>query len=62
MAQLTKKHYNLLASIMRAHVAAEQLAGSELGREYQLVLSLSILLKHNNERFDPARFVEACGL
>lgn len=59
---MTKKHYQLLASIIRNHVAAEQLAGSQLGRETELVKYLSDALWANNMRFERSRFREACGL
>jgi hypothetical protein len=59
---MTKKHYQLLASIIHNHVAAEQLAGSKLGREYELVLALGNAMRKDNERFSRVRFMEACGL
>lgn len=58
---MTRKHFELLASIMKAHIAAEQLAGSSLNEERLLVHLLQHLLS-NHTRFDQRRFIKACGL
>jgi hypothetical protein len=59
---MTKQHYELLASIIRNHVAAEQLAGSFLGREKILVSLLNAAFRKDNPRFDWKQFWKACGL
>lgn len=59
---MTKKHYQLLANILRNHIVVEQLAGSQLGKEAELVAQLNTALKRDNPRFDYKRFKEACGL
>lgn len=56
---MSKKHYKLLAQILRAHMTAERLAGSECGREEQLIRSLMYVMKKDNPRFSHSMFREA---
>ena len=60
--KMSKKHYILLASILRNHVAVEQLAGSDLSREKDLIYRISNIMQKDNKNFDKVRFREACGL
>jgi len=59
---MTKKHFVLLANIIRAHVTAERLSGSDCGAERRMIGELLPTLVKTNPRFDSERFIQACDL
>jgi hypothetical protein len=59
---MSRKHYTLLAHVIRQEVTMKQLAHESIDEECELVRHLCHLLRHYNERFDSRRFTEACGL
>ena len=66
---MTKKDYELIAgAIHRSGMALSGLEGNRMKKESMermrslIATDLSSSLAHDNPRFDPTRFLEACGL
>ena len=59
---MSRKHYVLLAEILRQEFAVRQLAGSKLEEERELVRLLCRALKDDNLAFQKETFAKACGL
>lgn len=58
---MTKKHYALLAAMLRCEVMASKLTGREAGAEKNLIFLLCLALKKDNSRFDSDKFMEKSG-
>jgi hypothetical protein len=59
---MQKRHFELLASIIRAHILAELLAGSDCKAEQAMLDALVKALVNDNSLFDSKRFLRACGM
>ena len=67
---MTKKDYIKIASIFRVYVTMDGLHGESAKREQiaevallkSMAISFCRMLKIDNDRFDRARFMVACGL
>jgi predicted hydrolase (HD superfamily) len=59
---MSRKHYTLLAHIIRQETTMKQLARESLDEERELVRHLCNLLGRDYENFDRNKFTEACGI
>jgi glutamate racemase len=59
---MSRKHYTLLAQIIRQEVVMRELSHQSIDAERELIRHLCSLLRRDNENFDKQKFVEACGL
>lgn len=50
---MTRRHYRMIADVLRSYNGAEAQA---------IVVSLAVTFTQDNRRFNPATFIAACGV
>lgn len=62
---MSKKHYTKIAEAMRSIKPPVASFNDSLSDQYQVwykaVMSLAIVCKEDNPRFNPDQFIQACG-
>lgn len=60
---MTRRHYRIVADVLRAFKSAEDCGWVLYHRRTQaIVVSLAVAFAQDNPRFNPATFIAACGV